>query len=248
MVFERDIPSSSPRDILIQYLRRALIELLQQVQNGIEGDCISFRLENLIDVLLRSTAIYQDGGQVLAVLRRALAALAVENSTHADDFTAPAVLYAGVRGRPRLEIHADTLKFLLEFGFKAGEIATMLSVSIQTIQRRMADFSLREEVPRYSLISDNELDETCRELTAEFPNCGVRRMRGFLLSRNMRVSWERIREAMRRIDPEGVLLRSLQLNIVHRRVYSVRVALALWHTDSNHKLIRYSLSLFFLIF
>jgi len=113
MVFERDIPSSSPRDILIQYLRRALIELLQQVQNGIEGDCISFRLENLIDVLLRSTAIYQDGGQVLAVLRRALAALAVENSTHADDFTAPAVLYTGVRGRPRLEIHADTLKFLL---------------------------------------------------------------------------------------------------------------------------------------
>ena len=38
---------------------------------------------------------------------------------------------------------------------------------------------------------------------------------------------------------QGVLLRSLQLNIVNRRVYSVRVALALWHMDSNHKLIRY---------
>ena len=118
----------------------------------------------------------------------------------------------------------------------------MLSVSIRTIQRRVADFNFREEVPRYSLIADNELDETCREITAEFPNCGVRRMRGFLLSRNIRVSWERIREAMRRIDPEGVLLRSVQLNMVHRRVYSVRVALALWHIDSNHKLIRYSLS------
>ena len=66
-------------------------------------------------------------------------------------------------------------------------------------------------------------------------------MRGFLLSRNVHVSWERTREAVRRIDPEGVLLRSLQLNIIQRRVYSVRVALALWHMDSNHKLIRYKL-------
>ena len=139
-----------------------------------------------------------------------------------------------------MEIHAETLKFLLEFGFNAREIASMLSVSIRTIQRRMANFNLREEVPRYTLISDNDLDETCREIISEFPNCGVRRMREFLLSMDIRVSWERIREAMRRTDPEGVLLRSLQLNIVHRREYSVRVALALWHIDSNHKLIRYT--------
>ena len=92
----------------------------------------SFRLENLVDVLLRSTSIWQDGGQVVAVLCKALTALAVEDSTHEGDLTAPAVLYTGVRGRPRLEIHADTLKFLLEFAFKGGEIATMLSVSFQT--------------------------------------------------------------------------------------------------------------------
>ena len=116
----------------------------------------------------------------------------------------------------------------------------MLSLSIRTIQRRMANFNLREEVPRYTLISDNDLDETCRKIISEFPNCGVRRMRGFLLSMAIRVSWERIREAMRRTDPEGVLLRPLQLNIVHRREYSVRVALALWHIDSNQKLIRYT--------
>ena len=239
MVFERDIPSCSPREVLIQYLRRALIDILQQVQNGIDSDCISFRLENLIDLLLRSAHLYQDGGQVLAVLRAALTA--VENCRQSeDDPTTPAIVYNGMRGRPRMEIHAETLKFLLEFGFNAREIASMLSVSIRTIQRRMANFNLREEVPRYTLISDNDLDETCREIISEFPNCGVRRMRGFLLSMDIRVSWERIREAMRRTDPEGVLIRSLQLNIVHRREYSVRVALALWHIDSNHKLIRYT--------
>ena len=53
MVFERDIVSCSPREVLIQYLRRALIDILQQVQSEIDSDCISFRLENLIDLFLR---------------------------------------------------------------------------------------------------------------------------------------------------------------------------------------------------
>ena len=79
MVFERDIPSCSPREVLIRYLRR----ILQQVQNGIDSDCISFRLENLIDLLLRSAHLYQDGGQVLAVLRAALTA--VENCSQSED-------------------------------------------------------------------------------------------------------------------------------------------------------------------
>ena len=73
MVFERDILSCSPREVLIRYLRCALIDILQQVQNGIDSDCISFRLENLIDLLLRSAHLYQDGGQVLVVLHAALA-------------------------------------------------------------------------------------------------------------------------------------------------------------------------------
>ena len=62
MVFERDIPSCSPREVLIRYLRRALIDILHQVQKGIDGDCTFFRLENLIDLLLRSAHLYQDGG------------------------------------------------------------------------------------------------------------------------------------------------------------------------------------------
>ena len=84
MVFERDIPSCSPREVLIRYIRHSLIwwdhpqtgciffiSILQQVQNGIDSDCMSFRLENLIDLLLRSAHLYLDGGQVLAVLRAA---------------------------------------------------------------------------------------------------------------------------------------------------------------------------------
>ena len=57
-------------------------------------------------------------------------------------------------------------------------------------------------------------------------------MTGFLLAHG------RIRESMRCVDPEGVSLRALQLNRVNRRQYSVYSSLALWHIDTNHKLIR----------
>lgn len=73
MVFEREIASSSPRDVMAQYLRRALIELLRQAENGVESDYISFRLEQLIDVVLRAETIYQQSPQLVSILRRALA-------------------------------------------------------------------------------------------------------------------------------------------------------------------------------
>ena len=59
------------------------MDILQQVQNRIDSNCTSFRLENLIGLLLRSAHLYQDGGQVLAVLRTALTA--VENCRQSKD-------------------------------------------------------------------------------------------------------------------------------------------------------------------
>ena len=44
---------------------------------------------------------------------------------------------------------------------------------------------------------------------------------------------------MRRIDPEGVVVRTLMLQTVRRRRYSVPAPNSLWHIDGNHKLIRY---------
>ena len=58
MVYKRDIPSSSTRDIL---------------DRGTKKEMELKAIEQLIDVLLRSSSIYQDGGQVPTFLRRALA-------------------------------------------------------------------------------------------------------------------------------------------------------------------------------
>ena len=57
-----------------------------------------------------------------------------------------------------------------------------------------------------------------------------------LLTRNIRVTHLAVRNAMHRIDPQGVAMRWLQL--VPRRSYNVPGPLSLWHIDGNHKLIR----------
>ena len=64
-------------------------------------------------------------------------------------------------------------------------------------------------------------------------------MKGFLLNQQVRVQEYRLRDAMRRVDPEGVILRGLQSRPIFRRKYSVAGPLSLWHMDGNHKLIKY---------
>ena len=78
------------------------------MSSGIENDCISFRLEHVIDVLLRSTSIFQDGGQVLGLLRRTLA---IVQELHEHEFTTAAtpLLYHGARGRLRVGTQAEAL-------------------------------------------------------------------------------------------------------------------------------------------
>ena len=70
-------------------------------------------------------------------------------------------------------------------------------------------------------------------------NCNLRHS-GFtclLLFVGHRVPEERVRSGLKRINPDGVALRWLQIS--PRRSYSVPGPLSLWHIDGNHKLIRY---------
>ena len=88
---------------------------------------------------------------------------------------------------------------------------------------------------QYSQLSDSDLDLAVERVFADFPNCGIRRMKGFLLSKGIKVQWDRVRSSMWRVDPEGILLGTTQLNTIRRRKYSVPGTLALWHMDGNHK-------------
>ena len=55
----------------------------------------------------------------------------------------------------------------------------------------------------FSDISEAELDIIILDILHNFPNCGCKSMRGHLLCKGHKVQEESIREAMRRVDPEG---------------------------------------------
>ncbi|XP_034027541.1 uncharacterized protein LOC117511752 [Thalassophryne amazonica] len=64
-------------------------------------------------------------------------------------------------------------------------------------------------------------------------------MLGHLRARGIKVQRRRVQESMHRIDPQGIIVRTLQLHTVRRRRYSVPGPSSLWHIDGNHKLIRW---------
>ncbi|KAK0140173.1 hypothetical protein N1851_022927 [Merluccius polli] len=88
-------------------------------------------------------------------------------------------------------------------------------------------------------IEDNSLDETVTQILQQHPMSGYKMMVGYLNAQGIHIQRQRVQESMRRVDPGGVLMRTLQLNPRRRRKYSVRAPNSLWHIDGNHKLIRY---------
>ena len=50
-------------------------------------------------------------------------------------------------------------------------------------------------------ITDDELNATVREVLSQFPNSGIRAIKGHLLSQNIKVTWVRIRNALWTVDP-----------------------------------------------
>lgn len=181
-------------------------------------------------------------GEAVLNLMHEAAVLLVTDSD--DDHGNPNVsieaetLSTGQRGRPRYFISKDKLEFLLNMRFTSGEISSMLCVSESTVKRRIREFESFVR-PTYSDISDDDLDHIVERIMRGFPNSGYKRMTGLLQNAGHRIQQSRIRECMRRVNPDGVLLRALELRAVRRRRYQVRGPLALWHIDGNHKLIRW---------
>lgn len=88
----------------------------------------------------------------------------------------------------------------------------------------------------YSDIFDIELDNIVSDIYRQFPMCGSQQMKGHLLSKGHRIQQHRIRESIRRVDPEGTALR--RLSVINRR-HSVPKPMSLFPVDGHHKLIRY---------
>ncbi|XP_063323677.1 uncharacterized protein LOC134621171 [Pelmatolapia mariae] len=114
----------------------------------------------------------------------------------------------------------------------------MFSVSPSTIRRRMTEEGLRKS-DRYSSIGDEDLDAKVLDIQRHHPNAGCRMMIRHLRSRGIHIQRFRLIYSMRRVNPEGVMMRRLSIQTARRRQYSVPAPNHLWHIDGNHKLIRW---------
>ncbi len=200
-----------------------------------------FRVDMLYQAALRFSDLLPEGDLVLDRLREVLEILlecfGQDERTDIDGGYRIERQLTVRKGRPRYEVNKEQLEFFVERRFTVSEMARLTNVSLRTIERRLSEFgiSLRRN---YSDICDEDLDNVVRDIIRNFPNTGYKRMKGFLLQRGLTIQQERIRESMRRMDPEGVLLRRLQMRVVNRRHYRVPGPQCMWHIDGNHKLIR----------
>ena len=229
-----------------QHLRNYVVDIQQRLERGrqdaVNFDYILFRIDWLINLLIRYTSDERNAGpnilhRVINLLREVNDMLSHQEFDNNTSYRTEKI-FTGMHGRPKFNIQREHLEFLVEQGFNSPAIAGILGVSLRTIERRQQEFGIRQ-MSTYSTISEQDLDNMIENILVSFPETGYKRMTGFLRSRGVVVQQSRIREAMRRVNPEGTMLRALRLHVTHRRSYQVSSPLALWHVDGNHKLIRY---------
>ena len=133
---------------------------------------------------------------------------------------------SGGVGRPQFDIPQSQLEFLLQVGFSVPRISCLLGVSVSTVRRRMTLYGLSVQ-SLYTPLNNEQLDAIVSELQGQFPTAGNRQMCGLLRARGIRIQFHRIREAQRRVDPEGSFMR--RLHSLYRRRYSVAGPQHLWH-------------------
>lgn len=161
-------------------------------------------------------------------------------SARENSYNCPTATTGNRPGRPHYIVEEEQIRFLRELHFSWVKIANLLGVSESTLRRRRILYGMTaDEEPNWTMITDDDLERTVREIQELTPNIGQARLLGALRSRGLNIQRRRVRNCLRSIDPIGTALR--WRSAIYRRKYSVPTPNALWHIDSNHKLIRWRL-------
>ena len=119
-----------------QHLRSYVIDIQQRLERGrqdaVNFDYILFRIDWLINLLIRYTSDERNAGQnilhrVINLLREVkdmLSRQSYENSTSYQT----GKIFTGTYGRPKFNIQREHLEFLVEQGFNSPAIAGILGV------------------------------------------------------------------------------------------------------------------------
>lgn len=224
---DRETTSSEEERQSFRNLRDLLLNIIREIEKGSlvsnTVDALHFRLDWLHKLIACLFDVYEIDAQTVNLIRGARDCLVgIQDSYGASS---PATAFTGLRGRP-YSIPRDQLEFLIGRCFSVLNYATLLGVNVPTIEPRLVEFGLNVR-STYSCIDNEELDQMIHNILTEFPNTGYRQMTGFLVRIGLRIQQYRIREAMRRVNPAGGLLRALELRTIHRGRYQVYRPLAL---------------------
>ncbi|KAM4571929.1 uncharacterized protein V3H82_011460 [Fundulus diaphanus] len=211
---------------------RHLATVLENNANVISIDFIIFHLDALKERVFQLAA-HMDTDVDNVVFQN------LEEAAHLLNSVANVNHTPGIAGRPAYILPVDALEGLLHAGLPVGAIARLFGVSETTVHRRMAENDIRVSDLLFSNIDDEELDAMVREILRCHPNTGYKMMLGHLNAQGIQIQRSRVQESMRRVDQEGVSMRTVQLHTARRRRYSVPAPNSLWHIDGNHKLIRW---------
>lgn len=140
-------------------------------------------------------------------------------------------------GRPRFMVNQEQLHLFMYNRFSIRDIAETLHISARTVSRRLRLFGI--QIEQYSQCTNEELDEHVRAVVGFNRLIGPNTVMVQLRNNGIRLQRERVRQAMRRVDPAGFSIRTMQR--IQRRSYKVAGPNSLWHLDGNHKLITWRL-------
>ena len=76
-------------------------------------------------------------------------------------------------GRPALNITNEQTEYLRSIHFSWEKIAQLLHISVSTLQRKRRALGISDNFEQYSDMSDDELDEIYKEITAVDTNVSI---------------------------------------------------------------------------
>ena len=110
--------------------------------------------------------------------------------------------YNGHQGRPSFDNSELQILSLLDLGFSAPKIGSLLHVSSKSVERLISFYGLMAR--GHSQIPDEALDVKVAEIKLFKLNYGLKVLAGYLAAQSIKISRERIQQSLRRVDPIGV--------------------------------------------
>lgn len=159
------------------------LNVLQQDRFGSSSDYLLYRLDCLVYHLNHYSPVLELDNVILITVheaRMALLSLHEHSPVDVSSTHKVGVAFSGVPGRPLYVISREHLLFFLDHPFTIPKIAVLLGVSPSTVKRRLRQYGW-PAFASYAVMADEDLDQIVSAIVNDFPNCGYKRMTGFLL-------------------------------------------------------------------